>query len=95
MTTHTTKKKILLGDEYDDRLREALLATLRDLGAQTVDQWAGVGGSQQLDSLEIRIGDNTVLVEAETYMGLTIYGDADLVDRVEAGVRERMSGSRV
>jgi hypothetical protein len=49
--------RIVLGDEYDDKLRKALLDRLREFGAQPVDRWHGVGGSQEVEAFpEWRIG---------------------------------------
>jgi hypothetical protein len=40
------KKKLVLGDEYDEALRHALMAALASLGANIeAHQW-GLGGSQ-------------------------------------------------
>lgn len=94
MNTHAGQKRIVLGAEYDKKLVEELLATLRECGARAIDQWAGVGGSQEVQRLDVVVGDEVIAVEAETYIGLTISGDANLVDRVAARLRARMSASR-
>jgi hypothetical protein len=83
-------KTIVLGDEYDARLRDALRAALVELGARTGDRSWGVGGSQEIQQLDVAIGERTLHVESETYIGLTIRGDAELVDRVADLVKRRM-----
>ena len=79
--------KLVLGKEYDEALRIALISILRELGGSSKDsQWL-VGGSQELDIVEVDIQGRIVTVEAETYVGLSISGDADIVDEVAARVR--------
>ncbi len=88
------KKKVVLGSEYDDGLRQAVMDCLSDLGA-TIDgrQW-GLGGSQILETLKLSLGRDVIVVEAETYVGLSVSGSARLVDRVAAIVRERTGKAR-
>lgn len=86
----TAEKTVRLGAEYDDRLRSALLHVLRGLGATTRGNDYGVGGSQELERLDAEIHGRRIVVEAETYIGLSITGPADLVDRVHALVQECM-----
>lgn len=83
-----------LGAEYDDELRVALREVLRGSGAKLVDKTWGVGGSQLLETRTFELDGSTILIEAETFMGLTISSDAALVERVVASVRERLSGDR-
>ena len=42
----------------------------------------GVGGSQELDEIEVKIARQTVLLELETYMGIAIAGPGHLVDAI-------------
>jgi hypothetical protein len=93
MKTAETSKTIVLGSEYDQKLREALLATLDELAGRAVNRSWGVGGSQELEQLDVAIGNETIVVEAETYIGLTIHGGSALVDRIAGLVRERMSSA--
>jgi hypothetical protein len=93
MKTAETPKTIVLGNEYDKKLREALLATLDELTGRAVNRSWGVGGSQEIEQLDVAIGDETIEVEAETYIGLTIRGDSALVDRIASLVKERMSSA--
>jgi hypothetical protein len=53
------------------------------------DTSGGVAGSQELETLDIEIDGRQLHVEAETYMGLSIAGPADLVDRVSEMVKQR------
>ena len=81
---------IVLGKEYDDILRRELLVTLQELGAELVDKWQGIAGSQEVERLEAVVQGKTIVVEAETYVGLTVSGDPDIAALVAARVRERM-----
>ncbi len=74
---------MVLGDEFDDSLRGKLMDALRSLGA--VQAGGGnrfVVGSQDLDDLDVLIDERSLHIEAETYIGLSISGPADLVEKV-------------
>jgi len=81
----------VLGDEYDDKLRKALLDTLREFSAQASDHWHGVGGSQEIERLEVEVEGENIEVESETYVGISIAGNEEIVNRIAARVRQRMS----
>jgi len=82
-------KTIVLGDEYDDDLRAALGATLHELGAVSLDQSWGLAGSQELSTHQVCIGPDVVTIESETYIGLSITGTEETVDRIAASVAQR------
>jgi hypothetical protein len=90
MVTANTKT-ITLGPEYDDALRETLKAVLRGLGAIAGQSSWGVGGSQEVDSLVVSVEGQPLTVESETYVGLTITGNAQVVDKVAALVAQQQS----
>lgn len=90
MTFSEGQTRLVLGDEYDDKLRKALLDTLRELSAQPVDHWHGVGGSQEVEQFEIQIEGENIHIESETYVGLSIAGKEQVVNRIAARVRQRM-----
>jgi hypothetical protein len=78
------KKKLVLGDEHDDALRQALMTCLASLGADIEARQWGLGGSQIIDTTNVSLGRERLVVEAETYVGLSIRGEARVVDRVAA-----------
>lgn len=82
-------EKLILGDEYDDELREAVLDVLREMGARQTSQSSAVGGSQDLQTLSLKVGESELVVEAETYVGFSISGNSSLVHEVAARVRQR------
>lgn len=81
---------LVLGDEYDEELRRRLISSLKTMGA-VVDQAAErhIGGSQELETLCVNVGDEKLLIEAETFIGLSVIGPADLVQRLAAMVQVR------
>ena len=75
-------KTILLGEEYDESLREALIGVLKAMGAVSLDSERNVVGSQELETYHFQLGGAALTVEAETYMGLSITGDEAQVDEI-------------
>jgi hypothetical protein len=74
---------VILGDEFDDALRERLLDALRQLGASASGPASrAVAGSQEVEELDVAIDGRTLHITAETYVGLSISGPDDLVQRV-------------
>jgi hypothetical protein len=78
------KKKLVIGREYDKALRHELFELLAELGAEIAARQWGLGGSQILETAKVSLGKDTLVVEAETYIGLTLSGEARVVDRVAA-----------
>ena len=76
------KKKLVLATEYDDKLRQALMDILAALGADTAAHQWGLGGSQIIETRRVYVGKQLLVVETETYVGLSISGEARLVDKV-------------
>ncbi|WP_186134661.1 hypothetical protein [Burkholderia gladioli] len=66
--------KIVVGDEYDEALRKALSIAISEIGAEVVDKSGGVAGSQDLEVLVINVGGETVKIEAETFVGISVEG---------------------
>ena len=69
----------IVGAEYDGRLFAALGTSLRALGYNVDAESWGVGGSQEVSSWKVRGPKGNLLVEAETYIGLSVCGEPDLV----------------
>lgn len=75
-------KTIILGDEYDADLKSRLIDKLKSIGAEPVSTDWGVAGSQELDSLSVQLRGEIVVIEAETFVGLSISGSDELVDEI-------------
>jgi hypothetical protein len=84
------KKKLVLGDEYDEKLRQALTGCLAALGADVAVQQWGLGGSQLLETRKVYLGKNLLVIEAETYVGLSITGESRIVDSVAAALAAKL-----
>ena len=80
-------KTIVLGDEYDDEVRTTLMRVLQNLGARVSPEQSGVGGSQEFSSYRAELRGELLVIEAETYVGLSLSGPAHLVDEVAATIR--------
>jgi hypothetical protein len=80
---------VVLGPEFDERLRGALLDVLAQLGGRAVGHDWGVAGSQELEGFEVDLEGHRLLIEAETYAGLSIEGPSELVERIRRMVEER------
>ncbi len=80
-----------LGPEYDTGLHRTLISVLKDFGAQTEPpQWA-VGGSQEIVIQVALLEGERIKIESETFMGLTLEGDAAILDRIASEVRARLA----
>lgn len=75
-------KTVVLGAEYDSDLRDALREILMQMGGEVQGADWAMGGSQELDSLKVLLGERTIVVESETYVGLSVTGPEELVDRI-------------
>lgn len=92
MTAPSGKTQIL-GAEYDDALREALRGVLTQLGAKGLAHDWGLAGSQELESATVLVGGDRILIEAETFVGLSICGPAEVIERIAGMVAAAMKSS--
>lgn len=80
----THQMSVILGDEFDEDLRNKLMALLHQLGAiQTRGSEHHVSGSQYIEKLTVNIGGKTLEITAETYIGLSIKGSKDIVQQIQ------------
>jgi hypothetical protein len=75
-------KTVILGDEFDDDLKSRLFEKLKEMGANPVSSDWGIAGSQEIDSLSIRVYDQIIEIESETFVGLSISGPEEIVDEI-------------
>lgn len=85
------EKTIILGPEYDERLRAALREVIVQLGGSSRKHDWGAAGSQEVEIIEANVEGHRLVVEAETYVGLSISGPAELVDRIRDMVQQLLS----
>ena len=72
----------VIGDEDDDALIERLKDALRRLQFRQVDSERFLVGSQDYSGITCERDGETVVVEAETYMGLSISGKRSIVEEI-------------
>lgn len=89
MENEAAAKPVVIGDETDDELREKLLAVLGEMGAVEKSSERGVGGSQEIETAVFDVKGKELVVEAETYEGLSLRGDSALVDEVKARLAKK------
>ena len=82
------KKTVILGPEYDDLLRTTLSNVIKHMKGKSISHSWGVGGSQEIDTELVQIGTEQIVIESETYIGLSIYGAVKLVDHIKDMVSE-------
>jgi hypothetical protein len=80
----------VVGAEFDANLQRALGLALMDLGFTLDDESWGVGGSQELRRWVVETPLGQLIVEAETYVGLSISGPVEVV----SAVRRQMTVER-
>lgn len=74
-------------------LQKSLLAVLREMGANFDEASWSVGGSQEIVSRCASLRGHVVTIEAETYVGLSVCGDAEIVDQLAKRTWQRCGES--
>lgn len=72
-----------LGPEYDGALWQRLRGAIKYLGGYIESNEWGIAGSQEVIEYKVVFGSNIILVESETYIGITITGDAELINKIK------------
>ncbi|MBX9399964.1 hypothetical protein K4L06_01475 [Lysobacter sp. BMK333-48F3] len=90
----TDQITINFGDEHDDALRDALRTVLIENQAIFLNGSWGMGGSQQLETLKVGLGEVLVTIESETYIGLTITGPTSTVEMLVEEARGKLNYSQ-
>ena len=85
-----SSKRVVLGREWDERLWRAAETALKAMPATKLEELQGVAGSQDIRSHKFACGEHVVELTAETYLGISLEGDAELVDEVARQVRLRL-----
>jgi len=76
------KARVKLGEVDDQKVFDALSAALESEGGVLIDENWGVAGSVELSTWKYKFGNIKILIEAETYQGLEISGEKELVERI-------------
>ncbi|WP_447982767.1 hypothetical protein [Achromobacter kerstersii] len=77
---------VVVGNEFDDTLRDSIRIVLDRIGAVCVDKSWGLGGSQEYEKLVFNVGGEQITIESETYIGITISGPRFLVEKIALGL---------
>jgi hypothetical protein len=80
-----------LGDEWDQNCLFRCLRALDTLGADRIQEWIALAGSQDITSLTFQVGPasnaETVDLVIETYMGIQLTGPRRWVEAIAREVR--------
>lgn len=77
-------EQFIVGVEHDPALTERLGNVLRSLGYNLDTSWHGIGGSQEIGHWVVASPKGQLIIEAETYVGLSVTGPSELVAQVKA-----------
>lgn len=89
----TAIRTVNIGKEFDENLLQRLKLVLKSMGGIQISEESSVIGSQDLWYQTIKINDQVLEVESETYVGITITGPEPLVDAVVEALRKPIIGS--
>ncbi|MNR41778.1 hypothetical protein D3C85_1602130 [compost metagenome] len=79
-------QSVVVGKEFDDKLKDSIRIVLDRLGAVCVDKSWGLGGSQEYEKTVFNVGGEQITIESETYVGITISGPRVLVEKNVLGL---------
>ncbi len=68
----------ILGDEFDSELKSRLIKILKELGAKPISSKWVFAGSQELGTLSVVYKGEGIIIESETFIGLSISGPEEL-----------------
>ena len=81
----------LVASEHDQDAFERLGRALRELGYELSSKNWGVGGSQDLSEWVVACPSGSLHISAETYIGLSVSGQADLVSALQSQFDQRVA----
>lgn len=76
----------VIGREGDQDLWRQVIAAVVRAGGRIADTGRAVGGSQEVDYIDFQLEGATLRLERETYVGMTLRGDARMLAQVSAAV---------
>ncbi len=71
-----------IGAEYDEKVWASLKTAISTLNGKINEKQWGLAGSQEIDFFEVQVEGEKLEVEAETYMGISISGSAELIKKI-------------
>ncbi len=85
-------KTVIIGAEYDKQLISKLEQLLLQEGVLLTQHQEGVAGSQDYQRYEVIWHGTRVTIEQETYTGISITGDAPVVDYIYTALQNGATG---
>lgn len=79
---------VILGPEHDQKLRAAVVEVMRQLGASIESRDWVVAGSQEIETVQAQLSGNAITIEAETYIGLSITGEENMINEISKRVKQ-------
>ena len=79
---------VILGPEYDQHLRATVMEVMRQLGASIESRNWSVAGSQEIETVQAQLAGNAITIEAETYIGLSITGEENMINEISKRVKQ-------
>lgn len=80
-------ENIVIGNEYDDNLKDALSLALKQMGAKEISKINALAGSQDISIYEFLVKNEIIRVEFETYIGLSLIGPKNLIREIEENIQ--------
>ena len=80
-------ENIVIGNEYDDNLKDALSLALKQMGAKEISKINALVGSQDISIYEFLVKNEIIRVEFETYIGLSLIGPKTLIREIEENIQ--------
>ena len=80
-------ENIVIGNEYDDNLKDALSLALKQMGAKEISKINALVGSQDISIYEFLVKNEIIRVEFETYIGLSLIGPKNLIMEIEENIQ--------
>ena len=80
-------ENIVIGNEYDDNLKDALYLALKQMGAKEISKINALVGSQDISIYEFLVKNEIIRVEFETYIGLSLIGPKNLIREIEENIQ--------
>ncbi len=74
----------VVGSETDSKLFHKLGNALKSCGYVINEDWSGIGGSQEISHWELSNPKGDLVIESETYIGISVQGNKSLVHELKA-----------
>ncbi|PHR50040.1 MAG: hypothetical protein COA32_02590 [Fluviicola sp.] len=80
-------KTVVLGNEYDSDLIERLKTVLLNMNPELKERIEGIAGSQDFIEYKFVFNGKELIINIETYVGISLKGPSKLVDSISNKVK--------